>query len=175
MKGRAPLPGSGMPPPGLLAGKGPAKAALAGTAALAALLARAQPLPDDDHPTCSADVDLIDMPNARMAPDGELSVGAEFSQQQPALRSELSGFCPGSQLRLSIQACNISIRLFRFIGTAAFGLRSACAMKPIIMPAVAVGVDDLIGTGVYGGEYLSHSKRFGSIDTSLGIGLGPLC
>ena len=40
------------------------------------------------------------------------------------------------------------------------------------MPAVAVGIDDIIGTGVYNGEYVVASKRFGAIDTSLGMGWG---
>ena len=40
------------------------------------------------------------------------------------------------------------------------------------MPAVAVGIDDIIGTGVYNGEYVVASKRFGDIDTSIGMGWG---
>ena len=42
------------------------------------------------------------------------------------------------------------------------------------MPAVALGINDLIGTGVYSGEYLVASKRFGNFDFSLGIGWGRL-
>ena len=41
-----------------------------------------------------------------------------------------------------------------------------------LMPAVAVGIDDIIGTGVYNGEYVVASKQFGDVDTSLGMGWG---
>ncbi len=37
---------------------------------------------------------------------------------------------------------------------------------------MAVGIDDIIGTGVYTGEYVVASKRFGDVDTSLGMGWG---
>src|SRR5258706_2588429 len=41
-----------------------------------------------------------------------------------------------------------------------------------LLPAIALGIDDIVGTGVYSGEYLVASKRFGDVDTILGIGWG---
>jgi len=41
-----------------------------------------------------------------------------------------------------------------------------------LLPAVAVGLRDLLGTGVFSGEYLVASKRIGNLDLSGGIGWG---
>jgi hypothetical protein len=40
------------------------------------------------------------------------------------------------------------------------------------LPAVAVGLRDLLGTGVFAGEYLVANKRFGHLDVSVGLGWG---
>jgi hypothetical protein len=42
------------------------------------------------------------------------------------------------------------------------------------LPAVVVGVRDLLGTGQWGAEYLVASKRFGNLDLTLGLGWGRL-
>ena len=41
-------------------------------------------------------------------------------------------------------------------------------------PAVAVGINDLVGTGVYSGEYVVASKRLGDFEANLGMGWGRL-
>ena len=41
-------------------------------------------------------------------------------------------------------------------------------------PAIAVGIRDLLGTGVWSGEYLVASKRFSNFDATLGLGWGRL-
>ena len=43
-----------------------------------------------------------------------------------------------------------------------------------VAPQVAVGVRDLLGTGVWEGEYVVASKALGSFDASLGLGWGRL-
>ena len=40
------------------------------------------------------------------------------------------------------------------------------------MPQIAVGLSDFAGTGLFSGEYLVASKRYGSFDFSLGMGWG---
>ncbi len=42
------------------------------------------------------------------------------------------------------------------------------------MPAIALGINDAAGTGVYSGEYVVASKQFGALDTTLGMGWGRL-
>jgi Exopolysaccharide biosynthesis protein YbjH len=41
-----------------------------------------------------------------------------------------------------------------------------------IRPALAVGMQDFIGTGLFAGEYLVANKRFGNFDFSFGLGWG---
>ena len=41
-------------------------------------------------------------------------------------------------------------------------------------PAVAIGLQDLIGTGIYGGNTSVASRRWGALDLSLGLGFGRL-
>jgi hypothetical protein len=43
-----------------------------------------------------------------------------------------------------------------------------------LVPQLAVGVRDLVGTGVFGSEYLVASKQIGAFDVTLGMGWGRL-
>ena len=42
------------------------------------------------------------------------------------------------------------------------------------LPNVAIGIRDMGGTGLFSGEYLVGSKKFGFLDLSMGIGWGML-
>ena len=44
----------------------------------------------------------------------------------------------------------------------------------IYRPQVAVGIRDLVGTGIWGSEYLVASKKIGDFDLTLGLGWGRL-
>ena len=55
-----------------------------------------------------------------------------------------------------------------------FAMKARLWQESDLLPSVAVGINDLIGTGIYSGEYLVGSKRFGTLDFSLGIGWGRL-
>lgn len=118
------------------------------------------------------DVGLIDMPSARMSPDGEIGLGASAFQnnQRYSLSYQILPWLEGS---------------FRYSGLQNFGAGAtyydrSFAMKlrlwdeSEILPAAAIGINDLVGDGIYGGEYLVVSKQFGALDASLGIGWGRL-
>jgi hypothetical protein len=169
---RAPLPGSGT-----AARRGHGSrwfALLTGTAllALSALTGRAVAQPFDAPTTLFGTRGVIATPSARMAPDGELSVGASFLQNN-------------QHYNLGFQALPWLEASFRYSGLQhfdpdykvyfdrAFGLKMRLWNEGDWLPAVAVGVDDIIGTGVYNGEYLVASKNFfGDLDTSIGLGWG---
>jgi hypothetical protein len=114
---------------------------------------------------------LMGTPNARMAPDGELSVGGGFLRNNQHYDLEFQALpWLDTTLRYSgLQHFNPSYPVYY---DRAFGMKARIFQEGDITPAIAVGIDDLIGTGVYGGEYLVASKRFGDIDTSLGMGWG---
>ena len=107
-----------------------------------------------------------------MAPDGELSVGAGFLENN-------------QHYNLGFQVLPWLEANFRYSGLQHFDPDYKVCFRPRLrpegapwnegdwMPAVAVGIDDIIGTGVYNGEYLVASKNFfGDLDTSIGLGWG---
>ncbi len=41
-------------------------------------------------------------------------------------------------------------------------------------PELAIGISDLVGTGLWGSEYIVASKQYGNFDFTLGMGWGRL-
>jgi hypothetical protein len=123
--------------------------------------------------TNSGTVGLIEMPSARMASDGTLSGGASFYKdtQHYNLGFQILPWLEGS---------------FRYSGIAhfdpaspvywdrSFGMKLHLLEEGSVLPAVAVGINDLVGTGLYSGEYLVASKQFGPFDATVGLGWGRL-
>lgn len=116
---------------------------------------------------------LIEMRNARFRPDGTLDAAGVWRRQR-----QFTAF--------SVQALPFLEATFRLTdrlnattgrGTTndrAFDLKLRLWEESAWAPAVAIGVQDAIGTGLYAGEYLVASKRFGQVDFTLGLGWGRL-
>ena len=155
-------------PAGRRAGR---KAVLAGPLALFLLVpgARAQDVSDPSN--LFGGRGLIGTPSARMAPDGELTVGASFleNNQHYNLGFQILPWLEGSFRYSGLQHFNSDYPVYY---DRAFGVKVRLWNESTLVPAIAIGVDDTVGTGVYGGEYIVASKRFGDIDTSLGLGWG---
>jgi hypothetical protein len=114
---------------------------------------------------------LIGTPSARMAPDGELSVGASFLENTQHYNLEFQAL-PWLDTTLRYSGLQHFQADFPVYYDRAFGFKARLWDETDVLPAVALGVDDIIGTGVYSGEYLVASKRFGDLDTSIGMGWG---
>jgi hypothetical protein len=109
-----------------------------------------------------------------MAPDGEISAGATFFQNTQ--RYNL-GFQALPWLETGIRYSGLShfeIPGFPVYWDRSFAIKARLWQETEILPAVAVGIDDLIGTGLYSGEYLVASKKLGALDFSFGMGWGRL-
>lgn len=111
---------------------------------------------------------LIDTPTARMKSDGTFSTTAAFDGRH-------------RQFAITYQATPWLEGTFRYTGFDEFfywdrnyEFKVRLWDEDYYLPAVAVGIRDLVGTGVFGGEYLVTSKRFGRTDVSLGMGWGRL-
>lgn len=119
---------------------------------------------------------LIDTPSAEMQPDAQISLtGAYFGgfyrntvsfQIFPFLEgafrySVLEDFFPEGTTRTSLY-------------DRSFDLKLRLVEEGRLWPSVAVGFQDLLGTGVYGGEYVVATKSFlnGDLSVSGGIGWG---
>ncbi|HKQ45278.1 MAG TPA: YjbH domain-containing protein [Rhizomicrobium sp.] len=114
---------------------------------------------------------LIGTPSARMAPDGELSVGASFlkNNQHYNFGFQILPWLEGSFRYSGLQHFDPAYKVYY---DRAFGVKARLWDESGIVPALAIGIDDIVGTGVYSGEYIVASKRFGDIDASFGMGWG---
>jgi hypothetical protein len=172
VKGRAPLPGSGTTAARRAGRKAAWRTALAGTTALAALLlATPVQAQDSDLTNLFGSRGLIGTPSARMAPDGELAVGASFlkNNQHYNFSFEVLPWLEATFRYSGLQNFEPGYPVYY---DRAFGAKARLWDEGDVMPAIAVGIDDIVGTGIYSGEYIIASKRFGDVDTSLGFGWG---
>lgn len=133
----------------------------------------------DDAPTQSdfGGVGLWQMPSARMAEEGEIALTA--SHVQPYDRYNVS-LQPLPWLEGIFRYTAVSNRLY---GPQALSGGQSYKDKSIdvklhlwsesrYLPDLSVGARDIGGTGLFAGEYVVMSKRFGAFDASLGMGWG---
>lgn len=130
-------------------------------------------------------VGLMQMPTARMAPEGEFNLSASFNneyyfynvslQVMPWLETTIrytqvqgllySGSGSGDCSQNSFSGCtkytdkgiDFKVRLIE---------------EGYYLPELSVGVRDFGGTGLFDGEFVAASKRFGPLDLTLGMGWG---
>ena len=175
MKGGAPLSGNGTNAARHAGRNAARKGAFLGAVVafllLPTLLSSARAGDSSDPTNLFGSRGLIGTPSARMAPDGELSVGASFlrNNQHYTLGFQILPWLEGSFRYSGLQHFQADYPVYY---DRAFGVKARLWNEGDLLPAVAVGIDDIIGTGVYNGEYIVASKRFGEIDTSLGMGWG---
>jgi hypothetical protein len=124
-------------------------------------------------------VGLLQTRNARFGDDGLFTIG--FSAVDPYFRYASSvQILPGLEASFRFTTVqNRSIGGGQRRGTTAFQDKGADLKLRLVdesewRPAVAVGLQDMIGTAQFGAEYVVASKRFWDIDVSLGVGWGRL-
>lgn len=123
--------------------------------------------------TTYGDVGLLDMPSARMAPDGEVAVtvGSLKGSQRYNFSFQAFPWLEGSFRYSHISDYQIpGFSLF----DRSLGLKIRLLKEDDILPDFSIGVRDFLGTGVYASEYMVASKRYGSFDFTLGAGWGRL-
>lgn len=116
---------------------------------------------------------MIEMPSARMAPDGELSVGASFflNTQHYNFGFQILPWLETSFRYSGLQHFDPAYPVYY---DRSFGVKARLWDETKTFPAVAIGINDIVGTGIYSGEYIVASKQFGAFDASLGLGWGRL-
>jgi len=125
-------------------------------------------------------VGLMQNPTARMAEEGELAI--TYSDMQ-----EYRRYTVNLQLLPWLEATafytRFPNRLYSdvpdFSGDTiytdkGFDVKARFWKESYWLPEVSVGLRDLAGTGIFDGEYIVGSKRFGPVDVSLGLGFGRL-
>lgn len=115
---------------------------------------------------------LIDMPSAESAPDAELSTSVSYFAG--SLRTTLS-FQITPRLSGSFRYSTVE-RIKRGGGPLfdrSFDLRYRVLDERKYLPAIAIGFQDIIGTGVYAGEYVVATKHLNpKVSVTGGIGWG---
>jgi hypothetical protein len=148
---------------------------VAAAAALLALLCTPNAGAEDVPATSSnyGGAGLIEMRNARFRPDGTLEAGTSLRHQR---RFHFVNFQALPWLEATFR---LAERLDGTTGRGtttdrSFDVKIRLVEEDDLLPAVAIGLQDFIGTGLYSGEYIVASKRFGRLDTTLGLGWGRL-
>lgn len=122
------------------------------------------------------EIGLLQTPTARMAPAGDVRL--QMSRVAPYTRGTVM-LQPLDWLEFGFRYTDISNRLYgpRIAGDQTYKDKSIDVKLRLIeessaLPQLALGLRDLGGTGLFSGEYLVASKRWGNWDASLGLGWG---
>ena len=123
-------------------------------------------------------IGLLQMRTARFGPDGLFNIG--YSRVDPYKRYTLNiQIFPGFEA--TFRYTEIRNRLFSrftfFSGQQTYKDRGADLKLRLwkeseYFPAVAIGLQDTLGTGIFGGEYVVASKRYRDLDFTVGMGWG---
>ena len=118
-------------------------------------------------------VGLLEMPSARMAPDGQFAVSASFirDNQHYNVTFQALPWLEAAFRYSALEHFNIEYPVYY---DRSFAVKVRLWDETDIFPSVAIGINDIIGTGVYSGEYIVASKSLGPFDATLGIGWNRL-
>lgn len=133
-------------------------------------------------PTTQSDwggVGLLQTPTARMAEDGEFSFTASHTSPYSRYNFSLQPFPWFEGTFRYINVVGVRYGPVWFSGDQNYKDKSIDFKLRLWeesrwLPEVALGVRDLGGTGLFSSEYGVASKRFGSVDASIGLATGYL-
>ena len=138
------------------------------------------PLTTGHTSTNYGETGLFEMPTARFQEAGNLKFG--FSSFRPYEVTSISA-SPFSWMESTFRYTEIKNQLYspyafysgnQTLKDKGFDFKIRLFKESRFLPAVAVGLRDLAGTGLFASEYIVGSKRFGNLDTTLGIGWGQM-
>lgn len=125
-------------------------------------------------------IGLIQMPSARMHSEGTLAFA--WTHNDPYLRGSIVAY-PFDWFEASYQYTDVNNALYSnvpsFSGSQtykdkSFDTKFLLRQEGIFSPAIAVGIRDIAGSGIFSAEYLVASKFYRNFDFTLGIGWGIL-
>ena len=119
------------------------------------------------------------MPNARFMDEGSMKIG--FSSSYPNEYTYISA-TPFSWLEASYKYAeqkNLKYGPASFSGNQTlkdkgFDLKVRLLKESYFMPEVAIGWNDLAGTGKFAAEYIAATKKIKNADITIGYGWGAL-
>jgi hypothetical protein len=118
-------------------------------------------------------VGLIEMPSARMAPDGDLSFNASYFEKNQRYNLGFQ-FFPWMEAIFKYSGLDHYDPAYPVYWDRSLSMKIRLSNESGDLPAISVGSNDLLGTGLFSGEYVVASKQVGNFDASLGLGWGRL-
>ena len=122
---------------------------------------------------------LIDTPTARMMEDGYLK--GSFSTQKIANITNLTyQATPWLETTFRYTVFNPDNKKDRYnpnidgLNDRSYGVKIRLRKESKFLPQIAIGMQDILGTGAWSAEYLVSSKKIGNFDINLGLGWGRL-
>jgi len=135
---------------------------------------------DDPTPTIYGSTGLISMPNARLREEGTVTL--HYSNFSPYSRLAIVA-SPYNWLEVLYHYTDIENLLysqnFAFSGRQTykdkgFDIKLKLLSERKLLPALALGLRDAAGTGIFSSEYIVATKRFRYMDATLGFGWGTI-
>tara|TARA_Y100000748_G_scaffold222974_1_gene187625 strand:- start:1026 stop:3149 length:2124 start_codon:yes stop_codon:yes gene_type:complete len=122
---------------------------------------------------------IIEMPNARMMPEARLRF--TFSSSYPNEFTALTA-SPFNWFEATYRYAEIKNEKYgpaaysgnQSLKDKGFDVKTLIKKETYFFPAIAVGLRDIAGTGLFSSEYVVSSKKIGNFDLSLGVGWGIL-
>ncbi|WP_426104711.1 YjbH domain-containing protein [Massilia sp. TSP1-1-2] len=134
-------------------------------------------------PTLQGQSGYVNMPNADVGRDGDLSLGYSYDSPYGTIwaSSTLLPFMQVTGRYVSISgtpqfaddAVDPAFRNYGRYKDKVFDLKARLVAESVWMPAIAVGATDLQGTGLFKGRYVVATKTFGparQLEASIGVG-----
>ena len=137
------------------------------------------PISDLSSPSNYGDTGLLEIPNARFIK--EASLRFNFSSSYPNEFTTITA-SPFKWLESSYRYTEVKNKLYgpsRYSGNQSlkdkgFDLKMKLIGEGYYRPAVALGLRDIAGTGIFSSEYLVATKSLGNFDVTAGLGWGIL-
>ena len=111
---------------------------------------------------------LIDLPSARMSADGQLTLTSSI---QSLTNSHAITYQPTPRFETTFRYTKFNDFL---LYDRNYEIKFLISEERDYLPQLAVGIRDLVGTGIWSSEYLVASKKIKNIDFTLGLGWGRL-
>lgn len=123
-------------------------------------------------------VGLMQMPTGRMAPEGEFNLGVTVNDDYQHLYSSIQLF---PWLETTIRYTRVPDMRYNpdpnYSGDNLYtdkgiDLKLRLLEEGYWLPETSIGLRDIGGTGLFDGEFIAATKRFGNLDFTLGMGWG---
>jgi hypothetical protein len=133
------------------------------------------------EPNLNGETGYINMPSARIAADGTLGFGYSYASPYMPMWSSITVL---PRLELSARYTRIMNGAVGAPGTywggygdykdKALSGKLLVSQEDRSFPALAFGINDVQGTGLFSAKYLAASKQFSAWETTLGYGTGRI-